>query len=976
MKKTIFSLVTVVMLIAMTLPAISPPPVAAQPSAWPTNWTQLATDPNEQCDTFRNVVALYYDVDSQYIYLRMETVTAPGWNSTTSSDKGRYKWWFNTNGTAAYVSGTSVHGAEFLLILEDRTDLSDVDGNRDRLGEVTLMDDLGNIDFKTRWNQGGSGGYITGTPDSGGNSTFWRRELGTGTNGTGGPQGVMGADIGYRIDNATTNGTFVDMYVSRAALGDPSSICLFWATDNQNPNLDQAQNCDRPTELVCIPICIPPQADFYASDRTPCANVAINFTNNSTGTYTGWSWTFGDGGNSTLENPSHTYTVAGTYNVSLTISNGCGNDTETKENYIEVLLLPEADFYASNTKPCANVAINFTDNSTGTYDTWAWDFGDNITSGLQNPSHTYTSGGNYTVSLTISNGCGNDTKTENNYITVNPKPAANFSANVTTGCEPLAVNFTDLSTGSPTSWNWTFTGGSPSSANTQGPHTVTYTSPGTYNVTLTVTNACGNDTKTENNYITVLPLPEANFSGLPRSGCAPLTVNFTDQSTGGPASWNWTFGDGGTSTDQNPSHQYENAGSYNVTLTVSNGCGSNNETKAITVYDTTATASSNTPVLQGATIELYGGPAGMASYNWTGPNSFNSTERNPTIPNATIAMIGTYTLVVTSEHECTDDATTTVVVTVPTVPRRGGGGGCPVTNELTCDWAGRNTTEELLGNDRLAVDLLGPSPDGIHSLLLEQGTHAPTVGEKTYYLIVIRELEETPPLPENTIAIVAFNVTPEGAVFDRDIFMTLGFDQLPENALNGTLTMAYYDDVDGVWVPLESEPGEPNGVAELSLSAPLNHFTIFAVLVEVAPPPPPPPAHFVPSGLSIVTSVEKIWESVTFVTKTGESVTITANVANDGGQEGTYTVELKLNGETVDTEIVTLGAGQSQWVSFTLSEMDYGQYEVEVAGLSGEFTTSRTITWWLIIVIILAIGLIIWGVVWGRRRRQRATQEG
>jgi hypothetical protein len=188
--------------------------------------------------------------------------------------------------------------------------------------------------------------------------------------------------------------------------------------------------------------------------------------------------------------------------------------------------------------------------------------------------------------------------------------------------------------------------------------------------------------------------------------------------------------------------------------------------------------------------------------------------------------------------------------------------------------------------------------------------------------------------------------------------------------------MAYYDDVNGVWVPVESKAGGPNGVAELTLSAPINHFSIFGVLVELAPTPTPPsPAHFVPSGLSIVTSVEKIWEPVTFVTKTGESVTITANVLNDGGQEGIYTVELKLNGETVDTEIVTLGAGQSQPVSFTVSGLDYGQYEVEVAGLSGEFTTSRTITWWLIVVIIVAIGLISWGVVWGRRRR-RAAQEG
>jgi hypothetical protein len=272
--------------------------------------------------------------------------------------------------------------------------------------------------------------------------------------------------------------------------------------------------------------------------------------------------------------------------------------------------------------------------------------------------------------------------------------------------------------------------------------------------------------------------------------------------------------------------------------------------------------------------------------------------------------------------------------------------------------------------------LLGPSLDGRHSLWLEQGTHAPIVDGEIYYLITIRELEleDIPILPENTEAIMAFNVTPEGAVFNKDIILTLGFyqSQLPENALEETITIAYYNDVSRVWVPLESTQGERDGM--LTLSAAIDHFTIlFAVLVDVAPSPPPP-AHFKASGLNIVTSVEKIWESVTFVTKTGESVTITANVLNDGGQGGTYTVVLKLDGETVETETVTLGAGQSQKVSFTVSGLDYGQHEVEVAGLSREFTTSRTITWWLIVVIIVAIGLIIWGVLWWRRRRRKAHQ--
>ncbi|MCK5181923.1 MAG: hypothetical protein KAQ73_05230, partial [Dehalococcoidia bacterium] len=258
-----------------------------------------------------------------------------------------------------------------------------------------------------------------------------------------------------------------------------------------------------------------------------------------------------------------------------------------------------------------------------------------------------------------------------------------------------------------------------------------------------------------------------------------------------------------------------------------------------------------------------------------------------------------------------------------------------------------------------------------HNLFLEKGTHAPVVLTTTHYVILVRELEETPALPENMEAIVVFNITPADATFDKDIFLTLGVAELPANALN--VTMAYYDDINGVWELMESEAGGPSGVAELTLSAPINHFSIYGVLAELEPTPPAQPAHFVAGGLNIEPSVEKL--SV-FVTKTGESATITTNVVNDGGQGGTYTVELKLNGETVQTEIVTLSGGQSKQVSFTVSDLDYGQYEVEVAGLSGEFTASRTIAWWLILIIIVAVGLIIWGVVWGTRRRHKTQLVG
>ncbi len=159
-------------------------------------------------------------------------------------------------------------------------------------------------------------------------------------------------------------------------------------------------------------------------------------------------------------------------------------------------------------------------------------------------------------------------------------PVAEFSGSPTSGDAPLTVNFTDQSTNNPTSWSWDFGDGGTSTA--QNP-SHTYNNAGTYTVKLTATNDCGSDTQTKVDYITVTSgtcnAPVADFTGSPTSGDAPLTVSFTDQSTNNPTSWSWDFGDGGTSTAQNPSHTYNNAGTYTVKLTATNDCGSNTKTK-------------------------------------------------------------------------------------------------------------------------------------------------------------------------------------------------------------------------------------------------------------------------------------------------------------------------------------------------------------------------------------------------------------
>ncbi len=163
---------------------------------------------------------------------------------------------------------------------------------------------------------------------------------------------------------------------------------------------------------------------------------------------------------------------------------------------------------------------------------------------------------------------------------------ADFSGVPTSGCAPLTVAFTDASSGGEiTSWSWTFGDGGTSTA--QSP-THEYASPDVYTVSLTATGPLGTDTETKTGYITVTGPPVAAFSGAPTYGTAPLTVAFTDLSTGNPTAWGWNFGDTGTSAEQNPIHQYIAAGDYTVTLTASNTCGSDGETKTAYIHVTQA----------------------------------------------------------------------------------------------------------------------------------------------------------------------------------------------------------------------------------------------------------------------------------------------------------------------------------------------------------------------------------------------------
>ena len=168
-----------------------------------------------------------------------------------------------------------------------------------------------------------------------------------------------------------------------------------------------------------------PVANFTGSPTTISDGGTVAFTDTSTGGPTSWSWTFGDGGTSTIQHPSHQYVltdpnVSQTFTVVLTATNSIGSDTRTKAAYITVSPAPPTvDFTASNTAPNRNQSITFTGTSTGTPTAVSWSFGDGQTStaGLV-VNHAYANAGTYTVSLTVTTSTGSATRTRTNYITV------------------------------------------------------------------------------------------------------------------------------------------------------------------------------------------------------------------------------------------------------------------------------------------------------------------------------------------------------------------------------------------------------------------------------------------------------------------------------------------------------------------------------------------------------------------------------
>ncbi len=334
------------------------------------------------------------------------------------------------------------------------------------------------------------------------------------------------------------------------------------------------------------------KAAFTFSPLSGCIPVIVSATNNSIDA-TSYQWIVTDSATGTTVfstndglNPVWPFSTIGTFVFELiaTDVNGC-SDTLISPIHLHTYGVI-TNFTATPTTGCGPLNVQFTDGSIsvgGPIKSWSWNFGDaycsaaNDTSSLQNPNHTYTKSGCYTVTLTAINlsGCS-QSMTATNYICITT-PATSFTASDTNACLGNQICFTTPTTDIGYTYSWNFGDAASGVNNTStlfNPCHV-YNANGNYTVTLKVTAANGCDSiLTKTNYINVSK-PVANFGaqGTTISNCLPLVVNFVDSSHSNIVSWNWNFGDGNTSTDQNPSHIYSIPGTYTVTLIVTNAGG-------------------------------------------------------------------------------------------------------------------------------------------------------------------------------------------------------------------------------------------------------------------------------------------------------------------------------------------------------------------------------------------------------------------
>lgn len=409
-------------------------------------------------------------------------------------------------------------------------------------------------------------------------------------------------------------------------------------------------------------------AVFTANPQSICSGESIVFNDQSIvsgiGAITAWEWDFDGDGNddASSQNPTFQFNTAGTFNVNLNvITQGCSDDTTIQ---VVVNQTPTAIF--SSPEVCLGLTSVFTDNSSGTPSTWAWDFDNdgNNDETVQNPTYTYPSVGIYPVKLTVTDGgiCSHDTTIN---VVVSQNSTAIFTASNV--CLGVATNFTDASLGGVDTWGWDFNNDGTVDNTTQNP-SFTFGTTGTFPVNLQVSvgSNCQHDTTLN---VTVTESATANFNAT--TVCFGSATTFTDLSSTGVDSWEWDFNNDGIvdNTSQNPNYNFPSSGTYLVTLQVAIGGNCAHDTSINISVNNLALANFSVPqTCQNDTVFFTDlSSSGVDSWNWDFDNDgvVDNTNQNPT---NTFPGAGSYlvNLEVSYSGNCAHD--TSIQITISPKP--------------------------------------------------------------------------------------------------------------------------------------------------------------------------------------------------------------------------------------------------------------------------------------------------------------------
>jgi FOG: PKD repeat len=392
-----------------------------------------------------------------------------------------------------------------------------------------------------------------------------------------------------------------------------------------------------------------PETAIDAPD-TVCQNEKVFFRNGSSAVPNSVQWDFGNGAVSPHLNDSALYATPGDYTVKLyNTYTGCA-DSAIKN--IHVRPSPDIDFTVANAVSCqAPLTVTFTDASPAPIVDWQWNFGDGSTGSGSPVNHTYNTAGNYAVSVLFTDNKGCEGRISKPAVVKIEKPKVFIKNAPTGGCVPFTWNPDDsvYSLDGVQSWHWDF--GDGTTSNLQAP-SHTYNNPGTYDVTLTITTNGGcTETVTIPGGVQVGTPPTVDFTMSDNDICASEQVQFTDQSqpASGISDWRWDFGDGTTSSLQNPTHLFVDTGTFVVRLTATNnGCPAISSGQTIRVRPPIARFTPNV-ACGGLQVQFTNAsiidPSEPVTYSWNfGDGSPLSSDASPT---HTYGTFDSYTVTLT-----------------------------------------------------------------------------------------------------------------------------------------------------------------------------------------------------------------------------------------------------------------------------------------------------------------------------------------